>query len=107
MRIYDVGNKGRTGAWIIADSAAAAEQIAREIGHIKKSALAISDVTDHLLRHPEPETSASLRTLLASGRTGRICLRGQALTFADIQAQLLGGPAKKVAAPVWQFIGQQ
>jgi len=94
MKIFDVGNSKRIGMWVIASDANDAEGIAKQLGHIKKKANNIEDVTQAM---QGDSAWTSLSSLLSSGKRGQICKQIEALSFMD----LLSG--KQPSPGVWVF----
>ena len=78
-RMYDVGNKARTGMYIAAPDEEAAMDFALRMGHARKKAnLHITDLTDSLIEEP------GVREILESDVTARLGMEIPAYSIQEV-----------------------
>jgi len=86
-RVFSIGNKAGTGAWIAAPTEAEALELAVKIGHVKAAKNArVKDITEKLQGQP------GLDGIIKDPRSGRICKTGTLLTVAEVMAGKKGAP---------------
>lgn len=80
MRVFDIGNKARTGFWCAANDEAEAKQIALAAGHAKTIAnLRSTDITAKF-------TGKGADAIKTGTQTGHLVFKGVSYTFEEIIA---------------------
>lgn len=98
MRIFDIGNKARTGFWCAAPDAETAKAIALAAGHAKSiDNLRATDVTEHFL-DKRAMGHTGIDEIVNGAATGHVIGRCQSYTMAE----LLAGVTK--AKPHWVIL---